>query len=117
MLAYKKIVIVDSYVNIRTKLLKFIPIKFSTHLQKAGLAPFWSGIRHSKECHCSAVSSAEDCLQLDVHVPSGGGGGGWPVLVWVAGGAGQYNPRKLVLMEVIVVVVHHRYNLCAIRIG
>ncbi|XP_060805203.1 carboxylesterase 4A-like [Amyelois transitella] len=78
--------------------------KFS---QSAGLAPIWSGVRKSEQRHCTMFSPAEDCLHLDVHTPSAGDFP-WPILVWVKGSSGQYNPEKLVKQGIIVVVVSHR---------
>ncbi|XP_072929598.1 esterase FE4-like [Epargyreus clarus] len=72
----------------------------------AGLAPVWSGVRESRDPHCSSMSEVEACLQLDVHVP--GSGSQMPVLVWVKGGSGNYHPGKLVAQGIIVVVVRHR---------
>ncbi|KAI8424692.1 hypothetical protein MSG28_006647 [Choristoneura fumiferana] len=75
--------------------------------KQAGLAPSWSGIRESQKVSCTS-RSAEECLQLDVHVPTGAGAP-WPVLAWVAGGA-HYHPARLVQAGVIVVIVHHRFG-------
>ncbi|CAB3249590.1 unnamed protein product [Arctia plantaginis] len=73
----------------------------------AGIAPIWSSIRESRISTCSTLSEAENCLQLDVYVPSAVGTN-WPVLVWVTGGTGPYNPGHLVREGIIVVIVHHR---------
>ncbi|KAG6442070.1 hypothetical protein O3G_MSEX002100 [Manduca sexta] len=75
--------------------------------KKAGLAPFWHGIREPHDSRCSPTSSLEDCLQLDIHVPNVGSVP-WPVLVWVTGIGGGYKPGQLVQRDIIVVVVHHR---------
>ncbi|CAH2094934.1 unnamed protein product [Euphydryas editha] len=73
--------------------------------KRAGLAPVWTNIRESNEPHCYTSSPVEECLQLDVHVPFGSA---MPVMVWVAGGSGQYNPTLLVKRGIIVVIVRHR---------
>ncbi|XP_075970931.1 pyrethroid hydrolase Ces2e-like [Anticarsia gemmatalis] len=86
------------YASVTNKMDKF---------KKAGLAPVWSTIRESKTSTCSTVSEGNDCLVLDVYVPSAVDNN-WPVLVWVTGGTGPYNPGKLVREGIIVVVVHHR---------
>lgn len=75
--------------------------------QKAGIAPFWQGVRDSHEAKCSPVAEVQECLRLDIHVPSTSGH--WPVLVWVAGGGAHYNARQMVLKDIIMVMVHHRY--------
>lgn len=75
-------------------------------LQKAGLAPLWQGVREARDVQCSATASAEQCLQLNVHVPAGAGP--WPVLAWVATG-GLYNPEALVREGIILVVMYYRY--------
>ncbi|XP_053613746.1 carboxylesterase 5A-like [Plodia interpunctella] len=73
----------------------------------AGLAPTWQGVRESDQRHCTAYSPVEDCLHLDVHTPSSADSP-WPVMVWVRGSSGQYNPGKLVKQSIVVVIVSHR---------
>ncbi|XP_049877839.1 uncharacterized protein LOC126375040 [Pectinophora gossypiella] len=74
--------------------------------KKAGLAPFWLGVREALIPNCFPTSEVDECLRLDVHVPNSGSP--WPVFLWVSGGSGRYQPRKLVQEGVIVVVVYHR---------
>ncbi|XP_046971552.1 carboxylesterase 5A-like [Vanessa cardui] len=71
----------------------------------AGLAPTWTDVRESNEIHCYTSSPVEDCLQLDVHVPPGSN---LPVLAWVTGGSGRYNPSLLVKQGIVVVTIRHR---------
>ncbi|XP_041969338.1 uncharacterized protein LOC121726170 [Aricia agestis] len=78
----------------------------SGRFKRAGPAPSWQGVRESHDPRCSLVSEVAQCLQLDVHVPSAGRS--LPVLVWIKGGAGDYDPGALVKQEIIVVVVRHR---------
>lgn len=73
----------------------------------AGVAPIWSSIKESRISTCSKLSQAQNCMQLDVYVPSAVGTS-WPVLVWITGGTGPYNTGHLVREGVIVVIVHHR---------
>ncbi|KAJ0173411.1 hypothetical protein K1T71_010560 [Dendrolimus kikuchii] len=73
----------------------------------AGLAPTWQGIRESIDARCHPSSNIEECLKLDVHVPTRQSQS-WPVMVWIAGGGTGYNPSKLVQQGVIVVIVNHR---------
>ncbi|XP_028171873.1 acetylcholinesterase-like [Ostrinia furnacalis] len=74
--------------------------------KQAGIPPTWSGMRESQQPRCGLTSRVNDCLQLDVHVPTSGAS--WPVLVWVKGGGGRYSPGKLVQQGIVVVVVSHR---------
>ncbi|KAL0868813.1 hypothetical protein ABMA27_007177 [Loxostege sticticalis] len=74
--------------------------------KQAGIPPTWPGIRDSQQSRCSVTSQVDDCLVLDVHVPTSSPP--WPVLVWVKGDGGRYSPGKLVLQDIIVVVVSHR---------
>ncbi|XP_045777028.1 uncharacterized protein LOC123875319 [Maniola jurtina] len=73
--------------------------------KRGTLAPVWPNIREPRESHCSSSSAAEDCLQLDVNTPTGSS---LPVLAWVTGGSGQYNPTRLVKGGIIVVIIRHR---------
>ncbi|XP_059047598.1 esterase FE4-like [Achroia grisella] len=79
----------------------------SERFKKGSFAPIWTGIRESEQLHCSFFSRAEDCLHLDIYVPSKKNSL-WPVLVWVKGGSGTYHPGKLVGQDIIVVIVSHR---------
>ncbi|CAG9789554.1 unnamed protein product [Diatraea saccharalis] len=91
----------------------FIGIPYATingaggRFKQAGLAPNWSGIRESQYVHCTESSPVEDCLQLEVHMPTTGGAP-WPVFVWVRGGSGRYNPGLLVQQGIVAVIVSHR---------
>ncbi|CAH0728692.1 unnamed protein product, partial [Brenthis ino] len=73
--------------------------------RRGGIAPTWKEVRASSEAHCLPSSPIEECLKLDVSAP---GGEALPVLVWVAGGTGMYNPTKLAKEGLIVVTVRHR---------
>ncbi|XP_034834171.2 uncharacterized protein [Maniola hyperantus] len=73
--------------------------------KRGSLAPVWPNIREPHESHCSSSSAVEDCLQLNVNTPTGSS---LPVLAWVTGGRGHYNPTRLVKEGIIVVIVRHR---------
>ncbi|XP_028030642.1 carboxylesterase 5A-like [Bombyx mandarina] len=74
---------------------------------QAGIAPVWPSIREFHESRCSTTSAAEECLQLDVNVPTSAAPT-WPVLAWVTGSDGSYHSGQLVKKGVIVVIVRHR---------
>lgn len=80
-----------------------------TSLQRAGLAPIWSGTREPQPLRSSCLD-VEQCLLLDVHVPYGDAGSEWNVLVWVKSGSGRYHPDMLVKQGIIVVNVHYRHG-------
>ncbi|XP_061384461.1 esterase B1-like [Danaus plexippus] len=73
--------------------------------KSGGLAPVWPDIRGSQVGDCTTTSPVEDCLQLDVNVPPGSL---LPVMVWVTGGSGHYDPTMLVEQQILVVIVRHR---------
>ena len=83
----------------------------------------WRGIREATQFapHCpqptsyfGVASTSENCLYLNVFVPSAGSNHPLPVMVWLPGGAllvgesNDYNPAGLVRRGVIVVTVNYR---------
>jgi para-nitrobenzyl esterase len=83
----------------------------------------WRGIRGATQFapHCpqptsyfGVASTSENCLYLNVFVPSAGSNHPLPVMVWLPGGAllvgesNDYNPAGLVRRGVIVVTVNYR---------
>ena len=82
----------------------------------------WSGARDAKNfaTHCpqpasgfgKATNTSEDCLYLNVYRPKTGSG--WPVMVYVHGGAlylgesDDYDPTELVKQGVVVVTINYR---------
>jgi para-nitrobenzyl esterase len=87
-------------------------------------AASWSGLRDATQFapHCpqpagpfGEASTSEDCLFLNVFTPSHGQpGSGYPVMVWIHGGAfvsgesNDYDPTQLVEDGVIVVTLNYR---------
>lgn len=74
----------------------------------------WPDIRGSQMGDCTTTSPVEDCLQLDVNVPPGSL---LPVMVWVTGGSGHYDPTMLVEQQILVVIVRHRCQQYSIKKG
>jgi para-nitrobenzyl esterase len=87
-------------------------------------AASWSGVRDATQFapHCPQLagpfgeaSTSEDCLFLNVFTPSHGqSGSGYPVMVWIHGGAfvsgesNDYDPTQLVEDGVTVVTINYR---------
>lgn len=90
----------------------------------------WNGIRDAMEFGCDPIQPAgmrrsrapgqsEDCLTLNIWTPREERAGGWPVMVWLCGGAfttgsGAFveeNPERLAERGAVVVSVNVRLNI------